>query len=103
MRFAEARAQQTASAVVISPPLTWNAAAIAVCSDRQTKDETSTSENLTGDLRWGSNCPPNKVDVEVQIDKSIIGDSRQPDGESIDRDHYATPRSLWDRAQDDQV
>jgi hypothetical protein len=99
-RFAEAR---TASAVIVSPPPTLNMAASAVCSDGQTKGETKTSENLTGDLQWGSNYPPSKVDVEVHIDESIIGDSRQSDGEPIDRDHYATPRSQRDRAQDNQV
>ena len=101
MRLAESSAQQTA--VIVSTLPTLNMATSPVCSEGQTERETKASGNSTGDLPKGSHSPPSKSDIEYHIDRSTIGDARQPDGEPIDRDSYATPRSLLDRAQDDQV
>ena len=102
MRSAEERAKHTSA--IVSPPPTLNTATSPVFSDRQTKRETKAgSRDLTRDLPKGPHHPPNKIDIEVDIDRSTIGDAGQPDGEHIDQDRYTTPRSLQDRAQDDQV
>ena len=100
MRSAEARAKHTS--VIVSPPPTLNTATSPVFSDGQTKRETKASGDLAGDPPKGSHSP-NKFDIEVHIDRPTIGDAGQPDGEPIGQDHYVTPRSLRDRAQDDHV
>jgi|SRR6266850_3656456 len=102
MRSAEERAKHTS--VIVSPPPTLNPATSPVCSDgRTTKRETKASGDLTGDLPKGPHYPSDRFDIEVDIDRSTIGDAGQPDGEPIDQDRYVTPQSLRDRAQDDQV
>jgi hypothetical protein len=80
-----------------------NTAASPVCSDGQTKRETKAGGDLTGDLPKGSHYPSNKFDIKVDIDRSTIGDAGQPDGEPVNRDRYATLRSVRDRPQDDHV
>jgi hypothetical protein len=102
MSSAEERAKHTS--VIVSPPPTLNAATSPVCSDGQTtKPETKASGDLTGDLPKGPHYPSDRFDIEVDIDRSTIGDAGQPDGEPIDQDRHVTPQSLRDRAQDDQV
>src|SRR5579863_3712451 len=105
MRLAESsRAQQTT--VMVSTLPTLNMATSPVFSEGQTKvtkRETNASGNLTGDPPKGSHYPPSEFDIEVHIDRSTTEDPRQPGGEPIDRDSYATPQSLCDRAEDDRV
>ena len=101
MRLAESRAHK--STVIVSLP-TLNT---ATCSEGQAKRETDISGKLAETLSKGS-YPPRTFDIEVHIDKSMIEDSdaRQPDGDFIDRDKYATPvtpRSPLDRVEDDHV
>jgi hypothetical protein len=92
------------TSVIVSPPPTFNPATSPVCSDGQTmKRETKASGDLTGDLPKGSHYPSDRFDIEVDIDRSTIGDAGRPDGEPIDQGRYVTPQSLRDRAQDDQV
>jgi hypothetical protein len=95
---AEARAQQKTAIVSSQIPRPT-----PISSPHQPSYGHGSDKSMVVDVGNNYDTALSDFDVEVRIDRTIIGDTKPDEESTVDRDLYAPPKSVWDGTRGSDV